>query len=174
MQALRTNRLIMTGAAVFVIGAGLTLIGLRSSKAEDRPLTRAPSKTTETSTVGRSANKTGFVLDEGMEAVALSVDGAPGLSGYAGAGDVVHVYATVKSAPGGKPFSKRILTSVKVLDVTAPIRGGRGETKYLLALSHANAERLIFAAKFESVWLSLARPDDKNLGTTTRTYSNAF
>lgn len=164
----RSSKLVAIGAAVFVAGAGLVFIGLRRSPAPSQPAqgptTVVTSPSAEADVVAQGAATaplSSVKVPSGFEAVAVQLEQVPGLAGYAQPGNLINVYATVK---GGKPvarleppYSKLVLTKVRVLDVAGG--GEAGDPTYLLALAPSDAERLIFFAKFESLWFTLV-PDD--------------
>jgi len=91
----------------------------------------------------------------------VKLDHVAGLAGYAKPGDVVNLYAAVKTEGTIKrslraPWARLVLSNVKVLDVSGALAGQDGsEATFLLALSPADAEVAIFFAKFESLWATL-------------------
>jgi hypothetical protein len=91
---------------------------------------------------------------------------------------MINIYATIRNdKPNSRlrqPLSKLVLTGVKVLDVRAPAVGSAGNATYLLALDVNEAERVIFFAKFESLWIALTSTDQKPVTTTGRGYQNAL
>src|SRR5687768_7780365 len=112
MAAKKSSQLVIIGVSVFVIGAGLVFLGLRSggdSKeaarvAAERKAAAAQQNTATNSTAtivraaGPNAAAAAVPIPKGMEAVALRLDDVRGLSGYAKSGDVVNVYAAVRTA----------------------------------------------------------------------------
>jgi hypothetical protein len=185
MSNKKSNNILIIGVAVFAVGAALAFFGLRSSdKAVATPqapagaVTPDPNlRTVNTGPAGVSGVTT-FTVPKGLQAVAVEMPGVAGLAGYAKAGDTVNVYGAVKTGadqPNTKlktPLVKLALTGVKVLDVRAPVPGTAGTATYLLALNVADAEKVIFYAKFESVWLALTADDQKPVVTPGRSYSN--
>ncbi|MGZ4143340.1 MAG: hypothetical protein ACXVQY_12610, partial [Actinomycetota bacterium] len=63
------------------------------------------------------------------------------------------------------PFTKLVLSKVSVLDVRGVTADGSGDPTLLLALNPADAERVIFFAKFESLWAALV-PQSETPATT--------
>jgi len=181
----KSNNILFVGVAVFVIGAALAFFGLRSGdkakvNEQSAPIAATtPGTQVRTIQVGPAAVATApatFTVPKGKQAVAIELPSVPGLAGYATAGDTVNIYATIRngetSAKPKEPLTKLVLTGVKVLDVRAPAVGQVGNATYLLALDINEAERVIFFAKYESLWLALTDKDQKPVTTTGRGYQN--
>ena len=115
-------------------------------------------------------------IPDGYTAVSISLDSVAGLSGHAAPGDLINLYATVKSGAAVKgltpPFSKLVLSKVRVLDVTGIAADGSGDPTFLLSLTPADAERAIFFAKFESLWAALVPAQAKPGVTGGVDYTN--
>jgi Flp pilus assembly protein CpaB len=186
MAMRRSTQMLLFGVAVFVIGAGVVLVTLAGSGGGH---SAAPTATTSTTVqagtvVVPPAASTGtpapttFTIPEGKQAVAVQVPYVAGLAGYAKAGDVVNVYATVeKGQPNTDPppLAKLILPAVEVLAVTGPGPGaGAGAATYLLALNATQAEQAIFFSRFESLWMTLVPKGQPAATTTGHSYKNAF
>lgn len=170
MAAPRSTQLVVIGVAVFVIGAGLVYMGLSDDdapKAAASPTTASTPKGSATvSQTSAGGQKAAIIIPQGMQAVAIELQGAPALSGYIRAGDRVNVHATVnkeKSARLDPPFAKLVLSGVTVLDVRGVETGGR--PMYVLALDQHDAEKVIYFAKFESLWLTLQPPQQGPVAT---------
>jgi Flp pilus assembly protein CpaB len=176
----KSNNIMVIGVAVFAVGALLAFVGLRSQDtATAKPVQPATATTPDPSVrtvTGPVAGAATFTVPKGKQAVAVELPSVAGLAGYAKPGDTINVYATIKNAePKGKltaPLTKLVLTAVKVLDVRAPAPGTAGTATYLLALDVNEAERVIFFAKYESMWFALTAPDQKPVVTTGRDYQN--
>jgi hypothetical protein len=89
----------------------------------------------------------------------------------------VNIYATVKSGPPtgvpGAPLAKLVLPAVRVLDAKTAVSSGN--VTYVFALDVDQAERLIFFAKFESLWVALTSEDQRAVVRSIgRGYPNAF
>ncbi|MGH9036813.1 MAG: RcpC/CpaB family pilus assembly protein [Acidimicrobiia bacterium] len=184
MVSRRSNQLLFLGLAVFVIGAGIVMVTLRSSDGGDSAAPPTSSTTIQAGTVVVPAATgavlpTSFTIPEGKQAVAVQVPFVAGLAGYARAGDLVNIYATVEKGQvtpdTPPPVAKLVLPAVEVLAVTGPGPGtGTGDTTYLLALDATQAEQAIFLARFESVWLTLVTKGQPVPSTPGRSYKNAF
>lgn len=126
------------------------------------------------------------VIPEGKQGVAVQLDFVPGGGGYVGAGDRVNVYSVVRNGvpdpknPSGSPCSPRVhlfLSNVEVLDVSAEVaprvavadqkqeRAPGNALTYLLALDPFEAERVIFMASHEALYLALAGDQSPPAGT---------
>jgi hypothetical protein len=187
MNNKKSNNILLIGVAVFFVGAALAFFGLRSSdKAVATPQQQSPATAptvdpnTRTVPVGPAgvAGVTTFTVPKGKQAVAVELPAVAGLAGYAKPGDTINIYATIKEGAGAtnsklkNPISKLVLTGVKVLDVRAPAPGTAGTATYLLALDVLEAEKVIFFAKFESLWIALTAPDQRPVTTPGRGYQN--
>lgn len=186
MSNQKSNNILFIGVAVFAVGAALAFFGLRSSDkagavAQPPAAAVTPDPNLRTVNVGPAgvAGVTTFTVPKGKQAVAVEMPGVAGLAGYAQPGDTINIYATIKEGAGQNsntkiktPLSKLVLTGVKVLDVRAPAAGTAGTATYLLALDVFEAEKVIFYAKFESLWVALTSADQKPVTTPGRTYSN--
>jgi hypothetical protein len=68
-----------------------------------------------------------------------------------------------------------IRPGVQALAVSGPAPGAdAGNVTYLLALDAAQAEQVVFFAKFESLWLTLAPKGQPKPQTPGRTHKTAF
>jgi hypothetical protein len=189
----RSTQLLLIGVAVFVIGAGVVLVTLTGSggRGSATPITTSTTAQAGTVVVPAAGTVPGiaagpvapstFTIPEGKQAVAVQVPFVAGLAGYAQAGDLVNVYATMEKGQTGPdaptpPVAKLVLPAVQVLSVTGPGPGsGEGKTTYLLALDAAQAEQAIFLARFESVWMTLVpKGQPAAVPTPGRTYKNAL
>lgn len=200
-MAKRSTQMVIIGAAVFMIGAGLVFIGLRSDGgAAAATPTPTPTATAPGGVVAQSGTTTPLpdvALPKGMTAVAVRFDEVAGLAGFVKPGDQINIYATSKGGeptrvtcdfratsaragsvscgPGAKlaaPYAKLILPKVQVLDVIGA--GAPGAQTFLVALNESDAERLIFFMKFESVWATLVADDHRSAPTPGRDYGNAL
>jgi Flp pilus assembly protein CpaB len=123
-------------------------------------------------------------IPEGKQAVAVKLPFVPAVAGYVGPGDTVNVYANVKGA--GEPVTKLVLANVEVLDVSqevAPrrttsdpnnVRPTGTEITYLLALDATQAEKVIFLAANESLYLTLVPKGQPPAVTPGSSYRNLF
>lgn len=114
-------------------------------------------------------------IPEGKTALALQLANVPGVAGFAGAGDHINIYGVIK--PGSDPknpqgASHLIMQNTEVLNVNgttlAAAQGQPGGTGlvYLLAVTAAEAERLIYLSTFEQLYFSLVSKDAPAVGAT--------
>ena len=114
-------------------------------------------------------------IPDGKTALALQLANVPGVAGFAGAGDRINIYGVVK--PGSDPknpggAAHLILQNTEVLNVNgttlAAAQGQPGGTGlvYLLAVTAAEAERLIYLSTFEQLYFSLVSKDAPPVGPT--------
>lgn len=184
MAMRRSSQMLFIGLAIFAIGAGVVLVSFKDSGGGSGD--SAASATTTTIQAGTvvvnaaPAAPTSFTIPAGKQAVAVQIPYVSGLAGYAKAGDTVNVYGNIDEKGVGvdpaPPVTRLILPGVEVLAVTGPAPGSdAGNATYLLALDAAQAEQVIFFAKFQSMWLTLVpkgqAPSPKPAG---RSYTNAL
>ncbi len=107
-------------------------------------------------------------IPDGKTALAVELSNVPGVAGFAGAGDRINVYGVVKAGSDPKMpqgAAHLIMQNTEVLNVNgttlAATQGQPGGTGllYLLAVSPAEAERLIYLSTFESLYFSLMSKD---------------
>ena len=178
----RSTALIAIGAAVFIVGAALTFVLVRDDGKDSKVSAAAPAASSaQTIAAGQPAAAAAAVkVPTDKEAVAVQVPTVPGLGGYAKVGDRVNVYGTFKdrqpnSAARGLPMAKLVLADADVLAVTAPAAGTEtGTATYLLAVNPGDAEKVIYLASFEGIWLSITADGAPAIGGTPgRTAGNA-
>jgi Flp pilus assembly protein CpaB len=187
MAMRRSSQMLILGLLIFVIGAGVVVVSfMGSGDKNDKSAASTTTTTVQAGTVVVNAAApvapTSFTIPEGKQAVAVQVPFVSGLAGYAKAGDIVNVYGNIQTkdkdlpVQPSPPSSKLILPGVQVLAVTGPAPGtDTGNATYLLALEAAQAEQVIFFARFESLWLTLVpKGQPKPLPTPGRNYQNAF
>ena len=181
MARARSTMLIAIGLAVFVVGSALAFLALRDDDDGGDNVaasTNAQVAAPAASTASQPAQVPEVKIPDGKEAVAIQMAGVPGVAGYVKPGDRVNVYGTFKNsqvngAPKA-PSAKLVLKNVEVLSVTAPAPGVEGgNATYLLALNAEDAERVIYMASFEGMWMSLVRDGAPAVGNTPgRTATN--
>lgn len=170
----RSTALIAIGAAVFVVGAALTFLVVRDD--DDSKVTASAPAASSSAAAAQPAPTAAVPLPvkvpTGKEAVAVQVPTVPGLAGYARVDDEVNVYGTFKdrqpnAGVKGPPLAKLVLSGATVLAVTAPPAGAEaGNTTYLLAVNPGDAEKVIYLASFEGIWMSLSADGAPALGGT--------
>ena len=183
MARSRSTALIAIGAAVFVVGAALTLLAVR--RGDDGEVRATTTPGAATAAAGQPAAATPQVaaaqvkIPEGKEAIAVQIPKVPGLGGYVEVGDRVNVYGTFKdrqpaAAVKGAPLVKLILSNVEVLAVTSSAAAAEGgSATYVLALSADEVEKVVYLTSFEGIWLSLTRDGAAPVeGTSGRNIQN--
>ncbi|MDQ3977958.1 MAG: Flp pilus assembly protein CpaB [Actinomycetota bacterium] len=122
-------------------------------------------------------------IPEGKTALALQLANVPGVAGFAGAGDHINIYGVVKSAveAKGAPSVKLIMQNTEVLNVNgttlAAAQGQPGGTGlvYLVAVTPAEAERLVYLTTFEQLYFSLVAQEQPAVdGTPGATNTDAL
>lgn len=181
----RSTQMLILGLAIFAIGAGVVLVSFMGSGSDSGEKATATTSTTlQAGTVvintATPAAPTSFTIPEGKQALSVQLPYVGGLAGYAKAGDKINVYGILDEKGAGAdpagPSTRLILSGVEVLAVTGPGPAAEtGNATYLLALDTAEAEQVIFFAKFQSMWLTLVpkgqAPQPRPAG---HTYKNAF
>lgn len=101
------------------------------------------------------------VIPPGKRALALEIAPLPGVAGFVGAGDRVDVYGITKAVDAAQPTVRLVLQGVDVLNVNGTplpaLQGQPGQPNliYLLAVTPADAERLIYLNLFERLYFDL-------------------
>jgi len=185
MAMRRSSQMLVIGLAIFAIGAGVVLVSFKDSGGgSDGSAASTTTTTIQAGTVvvnaAAPAAPTSFTIPAGKQAVAVQIPYVNGLAGYAKAGDIVNVYGNVDEKGVGvdptPPLTRLLLPGIEVLAVTGPAPGSdAGNATYLLALDAAQAEQVIFFAKFQSLWLTLVpKGQDPGPKPAGRSYTNAF
>ena len=181
----RSSLLIAIGAAVFIVGSALTFLvahhGHSASPsvktAATVPAAANPGDVAPAAAAGTAAAPS-FTIPAGKQAVAGSVSYINGVAGYVKPGDKVNVFGTIKPGspvPKGLPTTpavKMILPDVQVLSTSAP--AGAGNITFILALTPADAEQVVYLQSFEGLYFSLARTDQGIISTPGRSAGTAF
>ncbi|MGH9042806.1 MAG: RcpC/CpaB family pilus assembly protein [Acidimicrobiia bacterium] len=179
----RSTQMLALGIAVFIVGAGVVILSLGGSGGDGSATATTTTTIVQGGTVvvpsGAAPVPTSFTIPEGKQAVAVQMPYVQGLAGYAKAGDLVNVYATIEKGQVRPelppPVAKLVLPAVEVLAVSGAGPGTEtGTETYLLALDAAQAEQMIFFARFESVWLTLAPKGQPAPTTPGISHQNAF
>jgi Flp pilus assembly protein CpaB len=105
-------------------------------------------------------------IPAGKTALAIQMANVPGVAGFAGAGDNIDVYGLLR--PDGSPTggqAKLIMQNVEVLNVNGTTLvdnqgqpGGSGLV-FLLAVTPAEGEQLIYLTSFQQLYFALAAKD---------------
>jgi Flp pilus assembly protein CpaB len=124
-------------------------------------------------------------IPAGQQGVAIQMPFVSGGAGYIGPGDFVDIYGNVKPAEG-EPMTKLVLGGVRVLDVSTEVaprvasgetseRAGTSNVTYLLALDADQAERVIYLATNQELWLTLQGEGNPPVPSTPgRTSADVF
>ena len=184
MSRNRSSMLIAIGAVVFVLGASLAFLAMRhgdgKSTAEVKTAASTPApKAGDVTPAG--AQVPSFSIPSGKQAVAVSVPFVSGVAGFVKPGDKVNLFGTIKpGSPAPKnlaptPVAKLILSDIEVLYSSAtPATPAGTPTTFVLALSPADAEQVVYFQSFEGLYLSLARSDQGILTTPGRGAGSPF
>ena len=185
----RSSLLIAIGAAVFVVGTALAFIGVRSHNHSKSPTVQATANAPALSNTTNAAASTAlptFDIPKDKMAVAVQLPTVPGVAGFVKAHDKVDLFGLVKAgSPPPKagltppPAAKLILSNVEVLYVSATQVGQNATNTpatltFVLALSPADAEQVVYFQSFESLYMSLARADQGILTTPGRSAGSPF
>lgn len=168
----RSNRLLIAGGAVTLLGIGLALVvALGQGPSPDRSEVAAPPAAATASGTTSEASVTPVVatdedgepifdVPEGMEAVAITLEFQRSIAGLVAPGDRVNVFGVFASTEveitDGVPGVRRILADVPVLSVTgAEHASNGGAPTVVLALEPDEVETVIWTQTAESLYLSL-------------------
>jgi Flp pilus assembly protein CpaB len=185
----RSSLLIAIGAAVFVVGTGLAFLAVRNGDDKPTPTVQAANTAPAAAQTGQTpAVNTAlpsFEIPKGKLAVAVSLPYVQGMAGFVKPNDSVNLFGLIKAgSPAPKPglvppAAKLILSDVKVLYVSAPAAGSNATAApasitYVLALTPAEGEQVVYFASFEGLYMSLARSDQGIVSTPGRTAGSAL
>jgi Flp pilus assembly protein CpaB len=124
-------------------------------------------------------------IPAGHQGVAIQMPFVSGGAGYIGPGDFIDIYGNVKQKDG-EAFTQLLLGGVKVLDVSTEVaprvvsgesseRIGSSNVTYLLALTADQAERVIYLAANQQLWLTLQGEGNPPVPSTPgRTSADVF
>jgi hypothetical protein len=184
----KSTPIIVIGGIVFVVGAALAFVLLNNNSSSKSTKKTATPPVTTPVTLGPGGFTAGgavipstftFTIPPGLTAVAVQLPFIQGLGGFAKAGDIVNIYATINKGKVtgalNPPEAKLIVSNVPVLEVlsTSPTLGAAASTTYLLALDPGQAEQVIFFTTNESLYFSLVPKNAPPATTTGRSYQNA-
>lgn len=170
----RSNRLLIAGGAVTLLGIGLALVvALGQGPAPEPSEVASPPTATASGTSGATVtpavqiDEDGepiFDVPEGMEAVAVTLEFQRSVAGLVAPGDRVNVFGVFSSTEvditDGVPAVRRILADVTVLSVTgAEHASNGGSPTVVLALEPDEVETVIWTQTAESLYLSLVDED---------------
>jgi len=108
-------------------------------------------------------------IPPGHTALALQMASAPGVAGFAGAGDKIDVFAVVKT---GTPTTHLVMQNIDVLGINggalAPNPGtpSGASLVFLLSVTQTQAEHLVYLASFEQLYFSLVAKDQAPVPNT--------
>ena len=109
-------------------------------------------------------------IPPGHTALAIQLANTAGVAGFAGAGDKVDIYGVVKA--NSPPAAHLIMQDIDVLNVNGTTLaanpgqpGGTGPV-FLLSVTPAQAERLVYLTSFEQLYFSLVAKDQPTVPPT--------
>lgn len=175
MNTRRSTPVIAIGAGALVVGAGYAVLAARSSSAADAAtkghVIAAPAQATGPQ-VG------GLKVPDGHRAIAVQLESVPGTAGTASAGDHIDVIAAVTRKDKGDLNQVRmVLQGIEVLrtsggPVTASGASGAAQnaanaaagassatTTFVLSVTPAEAEQLVYHAAFSKMWFDVVPPN---------------
>jgi Flp pilus assembly protein CpaB len=171
----RSTTIFIIGLLTLVLGAATTFAALHGSQAAADTAGSAKGK----GGAGGAAvpgQPTAFTIPAGKQALAVALDPVAGTAGTASAGSHINVFAAVTDKrPEGETHVARLVTQdVPVLSVAAPATGG--SSTFVLAVTPAQAELLVFHASFSKLWFTVlpagAKPGPDTPGVSTATQLN--
>lgn len=165
------KRYIAEGALTSLSGYGDRVLAVDLAKGEQ--VTTADFK---------KANESGlaYKVPKNSIAVSIPVDEQTGVAGKLQPGDHVDLLGTFSPGPGGKDMTKIMLQNIEILATpsaeTASSQNSftkgqttttSGKKTITLAVSHAQAEKLVFAAEKGHIWLGLRQSDNNSVAPTS-------
>ena len=125
-------------------------------------------------------------IPAGQQGVAIELSFVAAGAGYIGPGDFVDIYGNVKSTDSQDTMTKLVLGGVRVLDVSTEVaprlesgqsaeRVGSSNVTYFLSLTADQAERVIYLAANQQIWLTLQGEGNPAVPSTSgRTSADVF
>jgi Flp pilus assembly protein CpaB len=160
---------IALGAGMFVVAVGAAVLALGGDDDDksDPPVVTVAPAAQESGGDQSAPAVTNIRIPDGKEAVSVQVGAVPGMAGYAKVNDRVNVYGAFKdrqpnASVKGPPLTKLVLSNVQVLAVS----NTGGNVTYVLAVNADEAEKVIYLASFEGIWLTLTRDGAPAVGGT--------
>ncbi len=117
-------------------------------------------------------------VPDGMQSISVSLDRARALGGRVEAGDTVGIFVTLEATDTHPRQTGLVLDQVLVtavdggttISVDGTVSGTGNTVTVTLALTQADAEKVIYAAEFAQLWLSL-QTDKTGASDATAPYS---
>lgn len=115
-----------------------------------------------------SQSEVTYKLPADYLAVSIPVDDVVGVGGRIKVGDRVAIIATFEPGPDGADVSRMVLSGIEVLALSGQSKaGGMGaqssKPTLTLAVTPADAEKLVFAEEKGKVWVALQAPATQGL-----------
>lgn len=117
-----------------------------------------------------STNTSGLAIPAGMDAISINVPLPQDVGGYVSPGDQIDIYVISKDL-GNANAVRLLLPNITVLatvvegtPTAATPTPASGPETWTLAVSPADAYKVIFAESFESVWFGLVHPGNAAAG----------
>jgi pilus assembly protein CpaB len=101
-----------------------------------------------------------YGLKSGYQAVSLTLESQRAVAGTLQNGDYVEAYGTFVDGPNGDQVTRFLVPDAQVLAANADTTGGSGGFTVLLAVSPAEAQKLVYAQEQGHVWLTLLPPNE--------------
>jgi pilus assembly protein CpaB len=125
-----------------------------------------------------NAPTNGLAIPAGKNAITVTAPVPQAVAGYVTAGDLVNIYMTTKA---GDQAARLLLSHVTVLAVvpanTPKVAVAAPPTVdifFTLALSPQDAEKVIFAQTYETLWYGLVHPGDGPASSAGQTLKSLF
>jgi Flp pilus assembly protein CpaB len=174
----RSTTIVLAGLLALMLGAATTVSALRGHGAA---AAAAPDGSSAAGAPAGTADK----IPDGKRALAVSLDPVAGTAGVAHAGSKVDVFAAVAGKEGANEQAVRlVLQGVEVLRVDAASPGAstsnakdvleaaRGTAVFVLAVTPAEAEKVVYHAAFSKLWFAVAEDGAPHVATPGVTASN--
>jgi Flp pilus assembly protein CpaB len=166
----RSTTIVMIGLLTLVLGAATTFAALHGSKKASAD----SGKSQVQAAAPPTGQPTGFTIPDGKQALAVALDPVAGTAGTATMGSHIDVYAAVtqktldaKGNPAEVHAARLVLQDVEVLSMPgAPMLPAAGKavaaaqapsstSTYILAVTPAEAEMLVFHTSFSKLYFSV-------------------
>lgn len=181
----RSTTILLIGLLTLVLGGATTFAALRGNKKASADTGKAQVQAT-----APTGQPTTFTIPDGKQALAISLDPVAGTAGTATVGSHIDVYAAVsQKMPDGKGnevdvhAARLVLQDVEVLSMpgaavlpaagkaVAAAQPSSNGTTFILSVTPAEAEKLVFHTSFSKLYFSVlpanAKPVAPTAGVTT-------
>lgn len=122
----------------------------------------------------------GLAIPAGHDAITVTAPVPQAVAGYVSPGDQVNLFMTTKEAPSARLLLSNVTVlatipaHMPVLAAGTPAAPVAGDVYFTLSLTPADAEKVIFAQTYDSIYFGLIHPGDPAAATSGQTLPTLF